>query len=113
MSARPYPVILYGFDDLLINANPFSMSTGAGVQFFIQELTISSLIRTSTGAINRATCSMTLQEVPIEYINIISLPKLVPGEIITPPPTTTPPEYGSSPLFTSIIAPQAPIVKIP
>jgi hypothetical protein len=113
MSARPYPVILYGFDDLLINANPFSMSTGAGVQFVIQELTISSLIRTATGAINRATCSMTLQEVPIEYINIISLPKLVPGEIITPPPTTTPPEYGSSPLFTSIIAPQASIVKIP
>ena len=106
MSARPYPVILYGFDDLLINANPFSMSTGAGVQFVIQELTISSLIRTATGAINRATCSVTLQEVPIEYINIISLPKLVPGQIITPPPTITPPEYGSNPLFTTLIAPK-------
>jgi hypothetical protein len=103
MSARPYPVILYGFDDLLINANPFSMSTGAGVQFVIQELTISSLIRTATGAINRATCSVTLQEVPIEYINIISLPKLVPGQIITPPPTITPPEYGSNPLFTTLL----------
>ena len=106
MAARPYPVILYGFDDLLINANPFSMSTGAGVQFVIQELTISSLMRTATGAINRATCSVTLQEVPIEYINIISLPKLVPGQIITPPPTINPPEYGSNPLFTSVIAPK-------
>ena len=82
------------------------MSTGAGVQFVIQELTISSLMRTATGAINRATCSVTLQEVPIEYINIISLPKLVPGQIITPPPTINPPEYGSNPLFTSVIAPK-------
>ena len=94
MAARPYPVILYGFDDLLINSNPFSMSTGAGVQFVINELTISSLIRTSTGSINRATCDITLQEVPIEYINIISLPKLVPGQIIPPPPTLVPPEFG-------------------
>lgn len=99
MAARPYPVILYGFDDLLVNANPFSMSTGAGVQFVISELTISSLIRTATGSINRATCDITLQEVPIEYINIISLPKLVPGQIIPPPPTITPPEFGERDSF--------------
>jgi hypothetical protein len=104
MAARPYPVILYGFDDLLVNANPFSMSTGVGVQFVISELSISSLIRTSTGSINRATCSITLQEVPIEYINIISLPKLVPGQIIPPPPTLVPPEYGAGKLFTTVIA---------
>jgi hypothetical protein len=104
MAARPYPVILYGFDDLLINANPFSMSTGAGVQFVINELSISSLIRTTTGSINRATCSITLQEVPIEYINIISLPKLVPGQIIPPPPTLVPPEYGAGKKFTTVIA---------
>jgi hypothetical protein len=104
MAARPYPVILYGFDDLLINANPFSMSTGAGVQFVISELTISSLIRTSTGSINRATCDITLQEVPIEYINIISLPKLVPGQIIPPrPPTINPPEFGERDAFTGRI----------
>jgi hypothetical protein len=100
IAARPYPVILYGFDDLLINANPFSMSTGAGVQFVISELTISSLIRTPTGSINRATCDITLQEVPIEYINIISLPKLVPGQIIPPPPTITPPGFGERAAFS-------------
>ena len=99
MAARPYPVILYGFDDLLINSNPFSMSTGAGVQFVISELTISSLMRTVTGSINRATCDITLQEVPIEYINIISLPKLVPGQIIPPPPTLVPPEFGERDSF--------------
>jgi hypothetical protein len=104
MAARPYPVILYGFDDLLINANPFSMSTGAGVQFVINELTVSSLIRTATGSINRATCDITLQEVPIEYINIISLPKLVPGQIIPPVPTTSTPDFGERALFTSRIA---------
>jgi hypothetical protein len=101
MAARPYPVILYGFDDLLINANPFSMSTGAGVQFVISELTISSLIRTTTGSINRATCDITLQEVPIEYINIISLPKLVPGQIIPPAPTTSTPDFGERDSFES------------
>ena len=99
MAARPYPVILYGFDDLLINSNPFSMSTGAGVQFVINELTISSLMRTTTGSINRATCDITLQEVPIEYINIISLPKLVPGQIIPPPPTLVPPAFGERDSF--------------
>lgn len=99
MAARPYPVILYGFDDLLINSNPFSMSTGAGVQFVISELTISSLMRTTTGSINRATCDITLQEVPIEYINIISLPKLVPGQIIPPPPTLVPPAFGERDSF--------------
>jgi hypothetical protein len=100
IAARPYPVILYGFDDLLINANPFSMSTGSGVQFVVNELTISSLIRTPTGSINRATCDITLQEVPIEYINIISLPKLVPGQIIPPPPTITPPDFGERAAFS-------------
>ena len=105
IAARPYPVILYGFDDLLINANPFSMSTGAGVQFVINELTISSLIRTPTGSINRATCDITLQEVPIEYINIISLPKLVPGQIIPPPPTITPPGLGERAAFSERMQP--------
>ena len=100
MAARPYPVILYGFDDLLINANPFSMSTGAGVQFVISELTISSLMRTTTGSINRATCDITLQEVPIEYINIISLPKLVPGEIIPPAPDMSWTDFGERKSFT-------------
>jgi hypothetical protein len=80
------------------------MSTGAGVQFVINELTVSSLIRTATGSINRATCDITLQEVPIEYINIISLPKLVPGQIIPPVPTTSTPDFGERALFTSRIA---------
>jgi hypothetical protein len=84
IASRPYPVILYGFDELLANANPYSMSTGAGVQFAITDFSINSMMRTPNGSINRAQCDITLQEVPIEYINIISLPKLVPGQVIRP-----------------------------
>lgn len=82
MASRPYPVILYGFDDLLTNSSPFVMSSGAGVQFVITDFRISSLLRTPEGAINRATCDVSMQEVPIEYINIVSFPKLVPEKII-------------------------------
>jgi hypothetical protein len=100
IAARPYPVILYGFDDLLANANPFSMSTGAGVQFAITDFSITSMMRTPTGSINRAQCDITLQEVPIEYINIISLPKLIPGQTIRPTNPGDEPEYGERLLIT-------------
>lgn len=101
IAARPYPVILYGFDELLANANPFSMSTGAGVQFAITDFSITSMMRTPTGNINRAQCDITLQEVPIEYINIISLPKLIPGQTIKPKsPDIGEPEYGQRLLAT-------------
>lgn len=100
MAARPYPVILYGFDDLLANANPFSMSTGAGVQFAITDFSISSMMRTPTGGINRAQCDITLQEVPIEYINVISLPKLIPGQTIKPKKPGEEPTYGERLLIT-------------
>jgi hypothetical protein len=100
MAARPYPVILYGFDDLLTNTSEFVSSGGSGVQFVINELTISSLMRTSTGAINRATCDITLQEVPIELINLISLPKLVPGQTIPPNKIDNPIITGERAKFT-------------
>lgn len=100
MAARPYPVILYGFDDLLTNTSEFVSSGGSGVQFVINELTISSLMRTSTGAINRATCDITLQEVPIELINLISLPKLVPGQTIPPKKIDDPIITGDRAKFT-------------
>lgn len=96
MAARPYPVILYGFDDLLTNSSPFVMSSGAGVQFVITDFRISSLLRTPEGAINRATCDVSMQEVPIEYINIVSFPKLVPGTVIPGKKKKEDDEYGSN-----------------
>ena len=88
MASRPFPVILYGFDDLLTNSSPFAFSEGAGAQFVITDFTISSLIRTPNGSINRATCDVTMREVPIEYITLISMPKIpTVGEPLKPPPT--------------------------
>jgi hypothetical protein len=57
-------------------------------------------MRTSNGAINRATCDITLQEVPIELINLISLPKLVPGQIIPPNKIDNPIITGDRARFT-------------
>lgn len=94
MATRPYPVILYGFDELLTNSSQFSNSAGSGVQFVINDFSISSVMRTPTGAINRATCDITLQEVPIEYINLISMPRLVPGQILAARNTTTETPFG-------------------
>jgi hypothetical protein len=76
MAARPFPVTLFGFDGLITNPNPYSFSEGSGVQFIISDLRISSMIRTPSGRINRATCEISLQELPIEYSQIITMPKL-------------------------------------
>jgi hypothetical protein len=93
MATRPYPVILFGFDELLTNSSQFSNSAGSGVQFVINDFSISSVMRTPTGAVNRATCDITLQEVPIEYINLITMPRLVPGQILAARNTTTETPY--------------------
>jgi hypothetical protein len=95
MATRPYPVILFGFDELLTNSSQFSNSAGSGVQFVINDFSISSVMRTPTGAVNRATCDITLQEVPIEYINLITMPRLVPGQILAARNTTTETTYGA------------------
>jgi hypothetical protein len=76
MASRPFPVTLFGFDGLISNPNPYSFSEGSGVQFIISDLRISSMIRTPSGRINRATCEISLQELPIEYSQIITMPKL-------------------------------------
>jgi hypothetical protein len=94
MATRPYPVILFGFDELLTNSSQFSNSAGSGVQFVINDFSISSMMRTPAGAVNRATCDITLQEVPIEYINLISMPKLVPGQTLPARNTNTETPFG-------------------
>jgi hypothetical protein len=105
MATRPYPVILYGFDELLTNSSQFSNSAGSGVQFVINDFSISSIMRTPTGAVNRATCDITLQEVPIEYINLISMPRLVPGQILAARNTTTETPFGGRDTITQNLPP--------
>ena len=108
MATRPYPVILFGFDELLTNSSQFSNSAGSGVQFVIQDFSISSMMRTTTGAINRATCDVTLQEVPIEYINLITMPKLVPGQILAARNPTTETPFGGRETITENLPPVQP-----
>ena len=62
-------------------------------------------MRTPTGAVNRATCDITLQEVPIEYINLISMPRLVPGQILAARNTTTETPYGGRDTITKNLPP--------
>lgn len=108
MATRPYPVILFGFDELLTNSSQFSNSAGSGVQFVIQDFSISSMMRTATGAINRATCDITLQEVPIEYINLITMPRLVPGQILAPRDSSTETPFGGRETVTQNLPPRDP-----
>jgi hypothetical protein len=79
MAMTPAPVTLTGFDEILTNALDIPIRGGSGISFAIADFSINSALRTSTGAINRAVCSITLQELPIEEaLSIISFPKLKP-----------------------------------
>jgi len=100
MATRPFPIVLYGFDDMMTNQLRFPADKGRGVEFVIGDLNISSIFRTENGEINRATCDMTLQEVPLEAIRIIEMPKLVPQKIRTKPEEGEP-EYGARRLLST------------
>ena len=100
MATRPYPIALYGFDDMMTNQLRFPSDRGRGVEFVIADLSISSIYRTESGEINRATCDITLQEVPLEAIRTIEMPKLVPEKIPKNPPPPPPPVEGAPRLFT-------------
>ena len=58
------------------------------------------MFRTENGEINRATCDITLQEVPLETIRLIEMPKLIPTKD-KPGDDEDEPEYGSSRLLTT------------
>jgi len=100
MATRPFPVILYGFDDMLNVQLRFPESDKArGVEFVIADMTMSAVHRTVEGAINRATVDITLREIPLEAISLIEMPKLVPITV-KPPVINGDIEYGERRLFT-------------
>lgn len=96
MAQTPFPVMFYGFDTLLTNQFRYDETgTPRGVQFVIQDLSISATRRNANMEITRATANITLQEMPIEKQSLIGMPRLkhkpkTPEE----PPTITDPEYG-------------------
>jgi hypothetical protein len=88
MASSPYPVVFMGFDKLLEEPArfPFNNDAGKGSLFVIADMNVSSIYRSSTGAISRASVDMTLTEYPKELIKLIEFPKLKPIPEIPPPP---------------------------
>ena len=99
MATRPFPVVLYGFDDMMTNQLRFPSDQGRGVEFVVGDLNISSIYRTESGEINRATCDITLQELPLEAIRIIEMPKLIPQKLRKKPKEEEQ-EFGARRLLT-------------
>lgn len=97
MAQTPFPVLLYRFDTLLTNQFRYDDSgTPRGIQFVIQDLSISATQRNASMEITRATANITLQEVPIERQALIGMPRLVHKKIKPEeePVNVNDPEYG-------------------
>ena len=112
MATRPESVIFLGMDKMFTEQLIYpSWTGGSGIEFAIVDLTINSVQRVQQppdanssssprGEIARATCNITMQELPLEGPNLIVLPRLV--DISTPTPGTPTPVPGTCiPLFWS------------
>lgn len=95
MAQTPYPVTFLNMDKFMENEVRWpTLTEGRGIEFVIAEFNVTAVQRTpvdgirATGAvanrISRATCSMTLQEIPIENVNIVQMPRIQPCFKILP-----------------------------
>jgi hypothetical protein len=104
MATAPYPVSFLNMDTFFSKELRYPLYTqGRGVEFVITDFAVQSVQRTpaigSAGLtsiqpnqISRASCTITLQECPIEQVDIISIPKItVCPKTQCPPPTCKPP----------------------
>lgn len=116
MAQAPYPVTFLNMDQFMSEEVRYPLFTrGRGIEFVIAEFSVTSVQRTPARAsniaeeimpnqISRATASMTLQEIPIETIDIVQMPPIKPCNKKnkkcddTPPPP--PPGSRSYVLFT-------------
>lgn len=100
MAARPESVIFLGMDKMFTEQLIYpSWTGGSGIEFAIVDLTINSVQRVQQppdsnspssprGEIARATCNLTIQELPLEGPNLIVLPRLTDVKTPTIPPST-------------------------
>jgi len=91
MALAPYPVSFLNMDEIMSKELRYPLFTkGRGVEFVINDFTITSVQRTggAQSQISRASCSMTLQEIPIENANIVYMPPITPCKPKTCPPPT-------------------------
>lgn len=102
MAMRPEPVLFLGFDKMFSEQLVYpSLTGGSGVEFAIVDMSINSVQRTRvnsgevnsnfspSGEINRASVSITLQELPINNLQLVKMPKLVPDKPIPEIPPVT------------------------
>jgi hypothetical protein len=91
MALAPYPVSFLNMDEIMSKELRYPLFTkGRGVEFVINDFTITSVQRTSGAQsnISRASCSITLQEIPIENANIVYMPPITPCKPKSCPPPT-------------------------
>ena len=91
MALAPYPVSFLNMDEIMSKELRYPLFTkGRGVEFVINDFTITSVQRTggTQSQISRASCSMTLQEIPIENANIVFMPPITPCKPKSCPPPT-------------------------
>jgi hypothetical protein len=101
MASSPFPVTFFGFDKLLSEPARYPFNNdggGKGSLFVIADLNVTSIYRSSTGSISRASCDITLTEYPKELIKLIEFPKLKPIPEVPPPPP------GEKPLCDGTLA---------
>ena len=88
MAQTPYPVTFLNMDKFMTDEVRWPLLTsGRGIEFVIADFSVTAIQRTGGGGekagtvpnqISRATCSMTLQEIPIENVDIVQMPPIRP-----------------------------------
>jgi hypothetical protein len=86
MAQRPQPVSIYGLDQLFRLQMKRAQSTGKAMQFVIADFSVKSVARTineGNKEITSAQCSITLQEITVEEMEVIdmSIPPLAASAI--------------------------------
>ena len=104
MAQRPFPVSIFGLDQLLRVSMKRAEITGKPLEFVIGDLSISSLqrtIRSGDKEITSARVKMTLQEIPIEesIIHAFRRPIVVPN--------IAPPDGDEGGAGTELLSPEA------
>ena len=90
MAQSPYPVTFLNMDKFMQDEIRWpSLNTGRGIEFVIQEFSVTAVQRTQAAPvalrdstvpnrISRASCTMTLQEIPVEQVDIVQMPPIKP-----------------------------------
>lgn len=116
MAQAPYPVTFLNMDKFMQDELRWpSLNTGRGIEFVIQEFSVTAVQRTPTNPtalkfspvanqISRASCTMTLQEIPIERVDIVQMPPMKPCKKECDKDKITTEKDSYVPLFTPTIS---------